>query len=458
MAQLTSTNPATGEVVGSVAVSSDGELRDRVGEANAAREQWRKLGTKARVELLRKALVLFEEKQQELALLITQEMGMPISQSITQDVGSGLEYFRWYLDNTEKYLTPEVTGEDENSLHTVHYEPIGTVAVITPWNFPFSNFVWGVIPNLLVGNTVVFKHSEECPRSGKFIEEGVKQAGLPPGVFTEVYGDGTVGEKLVNENIDLIWFTGSTAVGKRLYQIGAKKFIKVVLELGGSAPGIVFSDVDVAETVNSVYSNRFFNCGQACDALKRLIVHTDIAEKFIQSLKEVLVGKKVGNPAEKDTDIGPLVAERQVELLEGQVVDAITKGASLVLGGKPLVSLNGAYFEPTLLVNISRDMRVWEEEVFGPVLPIAIFETEEEAIDLANDTKFGLGAYLYTSDAARAERVAAKLESGMVSINATSYVCPFNPFGGYKESGLGREHGRFGLQELTRIKVVSRMK
>lgn len=453
--KLFSTNPSRNhEVVGEVEVSTEEDIRKKVQKAKDAAERWKFLGVEKRVNLLRKIANELARRKEELSLLETREMGMPITQS-RQDVGEAVRYFNWYLDNAHKYLFPEVTYEDNQTIHKVFYEPIGVAAVITSWNFPTSNFVWECGQNLVVGNTVVFKHSEESPLTGKLLEEIVSNAGLPEGAFTEIYGDGNVGEQLVNHDIDLICFTGSTKVGKYLYKVTAEKFIKIVLECGGSAPGIIFEDADLDKVLESVYFGRFFNCGQACDALKRLIVHESKFDETVEGLKKLLEGKKIGNPEDENTDIGPLVAKRQLELLESQVEDAIQKGAKIITGGKRLEKLQGAYYEPTIVVDIKPDMRVWQEEVFGPVLPIISFKTEGEAIELANNTKYGLGAYVFTEDKEKAQRVAFQIETGMVSINNASYLQPCSPFGGYKESGIGREHGKFGFTELTQVKVIA---
>ncbi len=310
--------------------------------------------------------------------------------------------------------------------------------------------------NLVVGNTVVFKHSEECPFTGKLFEEIMQSQNLPDGVFNEIYGDGCdAGEYLMKSSVDLLWFTGSTNVGKHLYQLASEKFIPAILELGGSAPGIVFKDADIKMAVESIYLNRFTNSGQTCDGLKRLIVHRDIADAIIQGLKNLIQTKKMGPAQDPSTDIGPLVAERQVVALEHQVSDAITKGAKVVMGAQRPKTLRGAYYEPTILTNITFDMSVWTEEVFGPVLPIVSFNHEDEAVALANASPYGLGGYIYTQDKDRALRVSRQLQTGNVSVNAANYVIPEDPFGGYKASGLGREHGKHGLCELCSIKVVA---
>jgi succinate-semialdehyde dehydrogenase/glutarate-semialdehyde dehydrogenase len=272
-----------------------------------------------------------------------------------------------------------------------------------------------------------------------------------------VYGRGPVGALLSRQDIDLICFTGSTETGMSLYRTAAQNMIKVVMELGGSGPGIVFEDADLDLAIPSIYDARFANAGQTCDALKRLIVHENIWDPVVERLTAKLEMIQLGDPTQPQFQMGPLVSKRQVDTLERQVEDAIKKGAIVIKGAKR-PGLLGAYYEPTLLSNITNDMRVWQEETFGPVLPLMRFSTEEEAVALANDTPYGLGAYVYTRDATRAERVSATLESGMVSVNGVSYVRPENPFGGYKNSGLGREHGHWGFEDVTQTKVVSKKK
>ncbi len=381
-------------------------------------------------------------------------MGMPLTDSFSGFDGS-LAYAEWYLENAERYLRPETTFENEHEIHRVHYEPIGVAAVILPWNFPFSNFVWGTLQSLLAGNTVVLKDSEECPLCGRLIEE-VMSRHLPKGVFNEVYGDGETGRQLVDSDINMIAFTGSTKTGTSLYEAAGKKFIKAVMELGGSAPGIVFDDADLGAALPCIGECRLLNAGQSCDALKRLIVHEDRFDELVGKLSSVFASKRIGVAEEKATELGPLVSKKQLEILIAQVKDATDKGAQVVTGGASLEKqLGGAFFQPTILTNVSPDMRVWKEEVFGPVLPVVRFKTEEEAIALANDTAYGLGAYVFTRDQKRAARVAESIETGMVSVNGANYVMPFNPFGGYKHSGFGRQHGKYGFAEVSQIKVVA---
>lgn len=451
---IVSTNPSTAEVLGQVPFSTDEEIISKVNLAQKAKKLWKELGVEGRNKYLSKIIEGITENQEELATLQAKEMGMPISDT-TVDVEDGIRYSQWYLDHANEYLSPQKTFENDQIYHQVFHEPCGVAAVITPWNFPISNFVWGVMQNLVVGNTVVFKHSEECPLFGKKLEEIISKANLPEGVFSEVYGDGKVGDFLVHQNINLIWFTGSTKVGQLLYKVAAEKFIKAVFELGGSSPGVVFADADVDRTLESIFMNRFLNCGQVCDGLKRLIVHQSRFDEVVDKLKKLIQTKKVGDALDQATNIGPLVAKRQLDVLKVQFQDAVDKGAKVEIGGQEMTNLKGFFFEPTILTNVTSDMKVWQEEVFGPILPIVTFETEEEAIKLANDTKYGLGSYVFTEDKTLAAKVASQIEAGMVEINTAYYGQPCSPFGGQKLSGMGRDHGVFGFHDLTQLKVVA---
>lgn len=452
---LSNINPPTNETIEEIGASTKEVIHAKVVGAHLIQESWSELGVTGRVEILKDVLKIFEENLNKIGDLITQSMGMPAKHRNVLDLEAGIEYFRWYLEHAEEHLKPEISYEDGTTINTVYYEPTGVAAVISPWNFPFCVFIWQVMPQLVVGNTVVFKHASECVSVGKFLEECIQKSSLPSGVFSEVYGGGEVGDLLVHEDIDLISFTGSTNVGRKLYTIASEKLIKVLLELGGSAPAIVFEDADIDKVVDTVFFNRFANSGQICDGLKRLLVHKSIAHKVEAALTQMLASKKLGDPQDPTVDIGPLVSKKQADILEMQVNEAVSKGAVAITGGKKPQNLSEAFFEPTILTNVSANMKVWNEETFGPVLPIITFETEEEALSLANGTEYGLGGYVLTEDSKRAIRVASKLKTGMVSVNGTLYLHPSSPFGGYKQSGIGREHGKYGFHELCEIKVVS---
>lgn len=456
--KIISTNPADNySVIGEVEVSTDTEITQKVDTAQAAKITWKELGVKKRIQLLKPICEEFTKRKEEIAKLITKEIGKPISQSRLEATGY-IKDFEWFLDNAESAIADEITHEDKDSIHKIVYEPFGVAAVITPWNFPFGMAIWGIIPHLLVGNTVVFKISEECPLVGKVIEEVFQNHNLPDGVFTEVYGAGEVGKKLSESSINFIWFTGSTKTGKSLYKTAADKFIKVLLEMGGSNPCVVFEDADLDQAAEIIYWGRFKNCGQVCMSIKRLIVHESIVDKLSAKLKATLESKQIGNPEDEKTDIASLVAKRQLDLLQEQVNDALQKGAKVIAQLPITENLKGAYYPPTILANATKSMRVWTEEVFGPVLPVVTFKTEAEAIELANDTPYGLGGRILSQDQKTAERVASKMEAGTIEINQGNRWIYCNPFGGYKNSGMGREHGVMGFRELCQVKVISSSK
>lgn len=458
MAKLQSVNPSNYQVLGEVEVSSLTEIHEKAWRARIVKDNWADLGVAGRVAVLRKAVAEFESRKEQMALLEAREMGKPITAAVS-DFNDALSFANWYLDNAEQCLAPETTFENETEIHQVFREPIGVAAVIIPWNYPFLMFVWMVFPNLLAGNTVVLKHSRKCPLAGKLIEE-VMVCHLPEGVFSEIYGDGEAGRWLVcREDIDLVAFTGSTKTGQFLYETAGKKFIRAVMELGGSAPGIIFEDADIDAAVKSICFYRLTNAGQYCDGLKRLIVHRSVFDETVDKLAKAFAAVKVGPAEDPTTEMGPLVAKRQLDSLIEQVEAAKYSDAIAAAGGNSLeAKMGGAFFEPTVLTNVNVGMRVWREEVFGPVLPVVAFNLEQEAIGHANNTIYGLGGYVYTADMERAQRVARQLRTGMVSINGLNYTCPWNPFGGYKKSGMGREHGKYGFHELTQIKVVARPK
>lgn len=455
--KLVSINPSTNAVLGEVEMSTKEEIDAKVKSARKAQQSWRELGIEGRNKILRNFYDLLEKNKQELAELQSTEMGMIISESVG-DIEGSIDYLRWYSDHASEHLSPYTTFENDKEIHRVYREPRGLVASIIPWNYPLANFVWQCGQSLVAGNMVILKHSEEVPLFEKRLEELAVEAKIPAGVLSFVYGDGKVGDMLAHADIDMLCFTGSTKTGKYLYTVAAEKFIPAVMEMGGSAPGIIFADADLDSVIDTVYGNRFMGCGQMCDGLKRLIVHKSRYDEVIKLLTEKINAKQVGQAIDPATELGPLVAERQVQALEIQVEDARAKGATIITGGKRPTGFDGAYYEPTLITGVTKDMKVWTEEVFGPVLPVVSFETVQEAIELANDTKYGLGAFVFTTDKELMSRVSAQLQSGMVSQNNLSYIKPYDPFGGYKQSGLGREHGKYGFEDVTQVKVIAQEK
>lgn len=444
------------KVIAEIEATQAYEIDKKVEIAHTSFASWSEQTVEERVSILQKLLANFTLQKNEIAKLIAIEMGMPISVCMKIDIQVGLNFFQTYLNNATSWLAPEIVFKNEREEHTLYCEPLGVVAASVPWNYPFTNFIWAVIPNLIVGNTMVVKHSENCVLTTQLLEKIMNNTDLPQGICNFVYGQGRdVGEYVINSDVDMIWFTGSVATGHHVYQVAAAKDIPVLLELGGSAPGIVFNDVDIDAVVESIYFYRFMNNGQTCDGLKRLLVHESIFDQVVHKLSVVCSQKVIGNPSDTSTDIGPLANQKQLQMLEVQVADAIEKGAKIVCGGKKPSHASGAYYQPTIMTNISYDMKVWKEEVFGPVLPIVSFKTEDDAINLANDTIFGLGGYVYSQNKNRALDVAKKLKTGNVSINGTDYVIGQDPFGGYKKSGIGREHGALGLRSFCQSKVIA---
>ncbi|MFH1030367.1 MAG: aldehyde dehydrogenase family protein [bacterium] len=455
MSKLISTNPARNyEIVGEVAISADEDIKRKVALANAVKKKWKEMGIEKRIQLLTPVGEEFKVRASEIAEIITKEMGKPIKESI-REVNGDVGEFDWYLKHIPEALKDEITFQDKKTLHKIVYEPYGAAAVISPWNFPFGVTISVIASNLIAGNVVIFKISEECPLTGKLMEEIINNHGLPPGVFSEVYGAGDVGEKLAKSDIDLICFTGSTRTGQSLYKIAADKFIKAILEMGGSNPCIIFEDADLDKAIPIIYKGRFSNCGQVCVSIKRLLIHESIFDETLKRLENLIKTKRIGDPMNQDTDMGSLAAKRQLLLLQEQVKDAVNKGAKIIKGKEICENLKGAYYPQTILTDISQEMRVWKEEVFGPVLSVIKFKTEEEAIALANDTIYGLGSRVFSKNIERAERVASQIQAGTVEINEGNRWHPFNPFGGYKKSGMGRQQGTLGFRELCQIKVVS---
>jgi len=455
MTLISSTNPSLDfTLIDSVESTSESDIPRIVQNAQEAHKVWKNTPLNERIFFLREIYDSFVQQKEILAQSVAIEMGMPIRLA-RDEVQYGLNYFIWYLDNAERYLVPEVVFESETELHTVHYESKWVIAAITPWNYPVMLCIWACIQPLLAGNVVVWKISKEVILTGKLIGDILEKSNLPAGVWTEIYGDGKMGDILTDQQIDGITFTGSTNVGGTLARKAFEKWIPALMELGGSAPGIVCEDADIDSVLETIYFMRFSNSGQMCDGLKRLMVHVSRYDELIEKLSNKLQSKKLWNAIQEDADIGPLVSEGQLRNITEQYEDAIKKWA--VIESELIVSekLSWAYFAPKILWNICRDMRVWREEVFGPILPVLTYSTLEEAIELANDTIYGLGAYVFTENPETFSYLAGRIESGMVQQNNVNYCIPSDPFGWYKSSGTGREHGKWGFHEFCNIKVTS---
>ena len=458
MSALQSTNPSENyTLIGSVEPTSSNVLPEIIEQSKQAQKSWKNIPLTERMKLLDGLYHLFESEKESLAHIVALEMGMPIRQA-RDEVGYGLLYYRWYLDNADEYLSDVITREAETELHIVSYEPKWVIAAITPWNYPFMLCIWACIQPLLAGNTVIWKISKEVILTGKLIGEIIDRSDLPLWVWTEIYGDGSLGDALTDGDIDGITFTGSTRIGESLREKAHEKNIPAVLELGWSAPGIILEDADIDSVIESIYFFRYSNSGQMCDGLKRLIVHESRYHEVVEKLTKVLESKKIWPATDESTDIGPLVSESQRKHLEEQYTDALASGARVLFDLGIPDGLEWAYFWPKLLGGITREMLVWREEVFGPILPIMTFRTLEEAIELANNTPYWLGAYVFTESEPLFRKVARELETSMVQMNTLNYCFPENPFGGRKSSGIGSEHGRWGYTEFTDKKVISILK
>ena len=454
MNKLISTNPAKNyEPIGEVQISTKQEIIDKVALANQAKVVWRKTDLQTRMDLVQNVYELLSSKKGEIAQLITKEVGKTITNS-RNEMDYYLGHVEWCLANVEKAISPQIVDEGTDYLCQVEYELWGTVAVISPWNFPFGMAMWGIIPNLLVGNTVVFKTSEECPLAGRLLEDIFSQVEFPEGVFGVVHGDGVVGDILTDQDVDMIWFTGSTKTGKYLYKKAGEKFIPALMELGGSSPAVVFEDVDVNQAVETIFDARFYHCGQTCTAVKRVVVHESIYDEFISKSKVKLDQVVIGNPEDESTEIGPLTAKRQQKLAIEQINDAKEKNADVYVGPS-IDGFEGAYLQPVIVTNVTPDMRVWKEETFAPILPVVSFSSEEEAVELANNTQYGLNAQVLTKDMEKGLRVARAIKAGGLKVGERAPFSREMPFGGYKDSGMGREHGVIGMRQLCQIKSIS---
>lgn len=459
MKKLKSINPSDGSIAGETVISTKQQIEKAVGKARTAYKSWRITLVGERIKYFSELIKLLNKNKEELAELTTREMGKPLKQA-QEDVEWEISFIKWYVENARSALEPQIIKETDTNIYKVVYEPWGVCASIAPWNFPVSMASSGISQQVIAGNCVIFKPSEYTTLTQKKFVELLQSTGIPDGVVQGVYGDGEVGKMLVDSDIDLVWFTGSTAVGQEIYAKAGRKFIKGLMELGGSSPAIVFADCDFERAVDQVFWARFLNCGQVCSAVKRLFVQKPIFDRFVAALKEKAETIKVGDPLEQ-VDMGPLVSKEQYDLLVSQVEDARNKGVNVVCGGKKPedTSLNaGYYYLPTILTNVTKDMQVFREEVFGPVLPVIPFETETEALELANDTPYGLSAEVYTLDRVKANRVSGQLDSGMVGINTDGFYEPFAPIGGMKKSGMGREYGVDGFRELTQVKYICEYK
>ena len=451
---FTVSNPVDGGTLGTVPKLGADETRRAIEAAGAAYPAWRAKTAKERAVILRKWYELMIENQEDLAVIMTSEQGKPVAESRGEIVYAAA-FVEWFAEEGKRVYGDTIPPPAPDRRIIVTKEPIGVAAAITPWNFPSAMITRKCAPALAAGCTVVAKPASLTPYSALALAALGERAGLPKGVFNVVTGTSSEvgGELTSNPIVRKLSFTGSTEVGKLLMEQCAGTVKKMSLELGGNAPFIVFDDADIDAAVEGAMATKYRNMGQTCVCANRFLVQDSVYEEFTAKLSRSVSGLKVGNGMEAGIQQGPLIDMRAVEKVEAHISDAVGKGARVVVGGKRH-ALGGTFFEPTVLVDVTTDMAVTREETFGPVAPLFRFETEEQAIQMANDTEFGLASYFYSRDIGRVWRVSDGLEYGIIGINVGIISTEVAPFGGMKESGIGREGSHYGIDEFLEIKYL----
>jgi succinate-semialdehyde dehydrogenase / glutarate-semialdehyde dehydrogenase len=447
-------DPATGEVVGTVPMSARAETGRAIEAAAAAFPGWSGKLASERAELLRRLAALIEQNKEELAMLLTIEQGKSLTES-RGEVGMSAAYVLWFAEEARRIYGDTIPSPWQGRRILTIKQPVGVVAAITPWNFPSSMIARKLGPALASGCTMVIKPASQTPFSGLAWGALCEKAGIPPGVVNIVTGKASeIGAELTsNPTVRKITFTGSTETGKKLVEQAAKTMKRVSMELGGNAPFLVFDDADLDAAVEGAIASKYRNSGQTCVCANRFIVQEGIYEAFAEKLAAASNKLKVGNGLEQGTQQGPLIDDKAVAKVEEHIADAVKKGGRIVTGGKRH-KLGGTFFEPTVIADVTPAMTVAREETFGPVAPLFRFKTDAEAVRMANATEFGLACYFYTRDLGRAFRVSEGLEYGQVGVNAGVITTEVAPFGGVKESGLGREGSKYGWDDYVNIKYV----
>jgi succinate-semialdehyde dehydrogenase/glutarate-semialdehyde dehydrogenase len=448
------TNPATGEVIAEVACCGTAETRRAIEAAHAAQIEWRQISIKERSAILRRWFDLMMEAQEDLAQILTAEQGKPLAEA-RGEIAYGASYIEWFAEEGKRVYGDTIPSGANDKRVVCIKQPVGVVACITPWNFPNAMLTRKIAPALATGCTVVCKPANATPLSAYAFAELAERAGVPAGVINIVTGrTPEIGRELTsNPLVRKLTFTGSTQVGKQLMAECAATVKRTSMELGGNAPFIVFDDADVDAAVAGAMASKYRNSGQTCVCANRLLVQEGIYDSFAEKLAEAVSALKVGDGTEEGVTIGPLIDEGAADDVMGFVEDAVGKGARVVVGGVRS-NLGACFIEPTILANVTDDMRVFREEIFGPIAPLFKFRTEDEAIAMANDTEFGLACYFYSRDIGRIWRVAEGLEYGIVGINEGIISNEMAPFGGVKESGQGREGSKYGLDDYLEIKYM----
>jgi len=450
LSQITTVNPATGEDIANYSPMDKNQVFDLVGKAKRAYPEWKKDYEKRRGYIYNLVEYLKKNKT-ELAKVATSEMGKPLKESIgeVEKCAWALEF---YADHGDSFLSDEVLNTDARKSFLT-FEPLGVIGSIMPWNFPYWQALRFAAPCLMAGNVIVMKPSRVTMQSGIEIEKAFTESGMPDGIFQTVVGSVESANHLIDSDVNAVTFTGSTNAGAKVGERAAKHLKKCVLELGGSDPFIVLDDAIIEKAAEGAVKGRFINCGQSCVASKRFFVGKNIADEFIELFIKKASQLKIGDPMSIETDIGPLSSKDGLETISGIVEDAKEKGAEILLGGSQIDG-KGFFYKPTILRNVKSNMRIAQEETFGPVAPITIVENESEAVKLANESEFGLGASIWTKDLAKADKMSRRIESGIVSVNNVVISDPRIPFGGIKHSGFGRELSRYGMLEFVNLKSV----
>ncbi|MGE5503228.1 MAG: NAD-dependent succinate-semialdehyde dehydrogenase [Actinomycetota bacterium] len=449
------TNPADGSELARVAALGTAETRAAIDAAERAFPAWRRKPAKERAAILRRWYDLILAAQDDLARLMTAEQGKPLAEA-KGEVVYGAAFIEWFAEEAKRVYGDVIPENAPGRKLVVTKEPVGVVAAITPWNFPNAMITRKCAPALAAGCTVVVKPAEDTPLSALALAELAERAGIPKGVFNVVTALDPAevgGELTANPKVRKLSFTGSTEVGKLLMKQCADTMKKVSFELGGNAPFIVFDDADLDAAVKGAVASKYRNTGQTCVCANRLLVQDGVYDAFVGRLAEAVAQLKVGPGLSGDTQQGPLINAQAVDKVERHIADALAKGARVIMGGRRH-ALGGTFFEPTILADVTDDMLCTREETFGPVAPIVRFRTEDEAVRIANDTQYGLAAYFFSRDVGRVWRVADALEYGIVGINEGIISTEVAPFGGMKESGIGREGSKYGIEEFLEVKYL----
>ncbi|MBU8769553.1 NAD-dependent succinate-semialdehyde dehydrogenase [Cytobacillus oceanisediminis] len=454
---ITVYNPATLEKFGTVAYGGKEEAEEAIQAASAAFQDWKKTSAVEKSQYLRKIADCLRDREEDLAVTITKEMGKPLKESLGE-VKLAISYMDWYAEEAKRIYGETIPASSRDKRILVLQEPVGVTGAITPWNFPAAMVTRKIAPALAAGCPVILKPASATPLTAAKIFEAIHQAGLPKGVANLIIGPSNeIAQTLLDsKQVRKLTFTGSTAVGKKLMRDASNTVKKVSMELGGHAPFIVFEDADLEKAAEAAVASKFRNAGQTCVCTNRIYVQKEVAEEFTRLFAEKVNRLQIGNGMDDDTDIGPLINEESLDKVVEHVEDAKEKGGVVICGGS-LADMNakGVFYQPTVIQQANESMKIAREETFGPVVPIFTFETEEEAIERANHPEYGLASYCFTSDLNRAFRVMESLEYGIIGINDAMPTTAQAPFGGMKESGVGREGGKYGLMEYLEEKFVS---